>query len=130
VVTRDATVAEALSKALLVLGPRDGIALVEDWPDAEALLLDADGRSWRTRGWDRETRFEPLPAQPDSSSRRGVPIHLAMAQQEITCPICQADMPLGGDERPGDEFFCSCCGAPGLIAKKGTGDELEVEEDF
>jgi thiamine biosynthesis lipoprotein len=60
VVTRDASVAEALSKAVLVLGPDEGIALVEEWPDAEALLLDADGRSWRTRGWDRETRFEPL----------------------------------------------------------------------
>jgi thiamine biosynthesis lipoprotein len=113
VVTRDATLAEALSKALLVLGPRDGIALVEDWPDAEALLLDADG-----------------PTQPDSSSRCGAPIQLAMAQHEITCPICQADMPLGGDERPGDEFFCACCGAPGIIAKKGSSEELEVEEDF
>ena len=130
VVTRDATVAEALSKALLVLGPHDGIALVEDWPDAEALLLDADGRSWRTRAWDRETHFEPVPAQPDSSSRSGVPIHLVMAQHEITCPICQADMPLGGDEKPGDEFFCSCCGAPGIIAQKGSSEELEVEEDF
>ncbi len=38
-------------------------------------------------------------------------------------------MPLGGDERPGDEFYCSCCGAPGIIAK-GVSEELEVEEDF
>jgi predicted amidophosphoribosyltransferase len=54
-----------------------------------------------------------------------------MAQQELTCPVCQADMPLSGDERPGDEFFCACCGAPGIIAKKkGASEELEVEEDF
>jgi predicted amidophosphoribosyltransferase len=52
-----------------------------------------------------------------------------MRQQEITCPICQADMPLSGDERPGDEFYCSCCGSPGLIQKKDD-EELEVEEDF
>jgi predicted amidophosphoribosyltransferase len=52
-----------------------------------------------------------------------------MSQQELTCPICQADMPMSGDERPGDEFFCSCCGSPGVIAKTGE-DELEVEEDF
>lgn len=53
-----------------------------------------------------------------------------MAQQELTCPVCQADMPLGGDERAGDEFFCACCGAPGIIAKKDNSEELEVEEDF
>ncbi len=62
VVGGDATEAEALSKAVLVLGPEEGIALVERWPGAEALLLDADGRSWRTRGWDAATRYEELPA--------------------------------------------------------------------
>ena len=60
VVTRDATLAEALSKALLVLGPSEGIALVEGWPDAEGLLLDGDGQAWRTRGWQDATRFEPI----------------------------------------------------------------------
>lgn len=131
VVANDATAAEALSKAVLVLGPVDGIALVEEWPEAEALLLDGDGRAWRTRGWDAATRFEPVVAPHGSSSPAGAPIYRAVAQHELTCPICQADMPMGGDERPGDEFFCGCCGAPGIIAKKsGSGDELEVEEDF
>jgi hypothetical protein len=130
VVSADAALADALSKALLVLGPVEGIALIEDWPGAEALLLDEDGSAWRTRGWQDETHFEPLAAGGGSSARRGVPIHGVMAQQELTCPICQADMPLGGDEKPGDEFFCSCCGAPGIIAKKDHSEELEVEEDF
>ena len=111
-----------------MLGPGEGIALVEGWPGAEALLLDEDGSSWRTRGWQDATRFEPVSA--GSSAPGEVPIHSGMAQQELTCPICQADMPLGGDEKPGDEFFCSCCGAPGIIAKKAKSDELEVEEDF
>ena len=131
VVTADATLAEALSKALLVLGPQEGIALIEDWPGAEALLLDEDGGAWRTRGWQEATRFEPVGAGgAGSSAPCGAPIHSGMAQQELTCPICQADMPLGGDEKPGDEFFCSCCGAPGIIAKKEKSDDLEVEEDF
>jgi len=162
VVANDATAAEALSKAVLVLGPVDGIALVEEWPEAEALLLDGDGRAWRTRGWDAATRFEPVGKRPaarselravsrrrakaigeaepsedrtiaphGSSGPAGTPIYRAVAQHELTCPICQADMPMGGDERPGDEFFCGCCGAPGIIAKKKAGgDELEVEEDF
>jgi len=51
-----------------------------------------------------------------------------MAKQEISCPVCQADMPLSGDEKPGDEFFCGCCGAPGVI--RGSEEELEVEEDY
>ena len=52
-----------------------------------------------------------------------------MGTDQLTCPICQADQPTGGDERPGDEFYCPCCGAPGVLAK-GAGDQLEVEEDF
>ena len=28
-------------------------------------------------------------------------------------------MPLGGDERAGDEFFCACCGAPGHHRQEG-----------
>lgn len=52
---------EVLSTALLVLGERDGIALVAHSPGCEALLLDADGRRWSTPGWQRATGFEPLP---------------------------------------------------------------------
>ena len=60
VVSRDATDAEALSKAVLILGEEQGIALAEAWPDAEALLIDEDGRSWRTPGWDAVTRYAPV----------------------------------------------------------------------
>jgi thiamine biosynthesis lipoprotein len=60
VVTRDASLAEALSKALLVLGEQEGMELIEAQPDCEALLADADGRSWRSPGWDTVTRFEAL----------------------------------------------------------------------
>jgi thiamine biosynthesis lipoprotein len=59
VVARDAALAEVLSKALLILGEEEGIALVASSPDCEALLLDADGRSWSTPGWQRVTSFEP-----------------------------------------------------------------------
>jgi hypothetical protein len=49
---------------------------------------------------------------------------------EVTCPVCSADVPLGGDERKGDEVFCSVCGAP-LKLQGNYGDEdLDVEEDF
>jgi thiamine biosynthesis lipoprotein len=52
VVAPDAALAEALSKAVLVLGPAEGLGVVAEHPGCEALLLAADGARWRTRGWD------------------------------------------------------------------------------
>jgi len=60
VVAPDATLAEALSKALLVLGAREGLALVTAQPGCEALLLDASGRAERTPGWDAAVAWQPL----------------------------------------------------------------------
>lgn len=60
VVAPDATLAEALSKALLVLGGREGLALVAAQPGCEALLLDARGSAQRTPGWDAAVAWEPL----------------------------------------------------------------------
>ncbi len=52
-----------------------------------------------------------------------------MKRHEVTCPICNADIPLGGDERPGEEIYCTYCGAPCKLS--GTSDEdLEAEEDY
>jgi thiamine biosynthesis lipoprotein len=58
VVARSGALAEAFSKALLVLGAEEGIALLEELPDAEGFLVAADGRRWRTSGWDRAVAFE------------------------------------------------------------------------
>ena len=57
VVGPDATLAEALSKALLVLGAEEGLGLVAEQPGCEALLVDAEGGAWRTPGWDSATGF-------------------------------------------------------------------------
>jgi uncharacterized Zn finger protein (UPF0148 family) len=51
-----------------------------------------------------------------------------MKKGDVTCPICSADIPLAGDEAPGDDLFCAVCGAPLRI--KPTDDDWEVEEDF
>ena len=55
----EASLAEALSKALLVLGEREGLALVDAQEGCEALLVDADGGIWFTPGWNAAVRFEP-----------------------------------------------------------------------
>ena len=60
VVGPDATLAEALSKAVLVLGEVEGLGLVAAQPGCEALLMDADGGIWRTPGWDTATGFSSL----------------------------------------------------------------------
>jgi len=50
---------------------------------------------------------------------------------ELSCPICQADIPLAGDEKPGDEIFCTYCGAPCVIeGEVDSPDSWEAEEDF
>jgi len=50
--------------------------------------------------------------------------------KEVTCPTCTADIPLGGDERNGDDIFCTACGATCTLKGNYGEDELEAEEDF
>jgi thiamine biosynthesis lipoprotein len=58
----NAASAEALSTALLVLGEREGIALLEALPDTEGLVIDADGQRSMTRGWSEAVAFESVPS--------------------------------------------------------------------
>jgi DNA-directed RNA polymerase subunit RPC12/RpoP len=63
-----------------------------------------------------------------SSRRRSVPIFHSMPQPNLACPICDADLVLAGDESPGDEVFCSYCGAPVLL-KPSADDPEEMEAE-
>jgi hypothetical protein len=49
---------------------------------------------------------------------------------EKSCPICNADLPLNGDEKKGEEVFCTYCGAPCHLTAAATDEGCEVEEDF
>ena len=49
---------------------------------------------------------------------------------ELTCPICSADFPLAGDERKGDEVYCTYCGAPFRLTEKPGAEGCRLEEDF
>ncbi len=54
-----------------------------------------------------------------------------MATPDLSCPICNADLPLNGDEAVGDEIFCTYCGAPCLLKMSAEDASLlEAEEDF
>lgn len=50
VISPDATLADALSTALMVLGPERGLALAEEMPEVEAVLVDGAGEVLTTSG--------------------------------------------------------------------------------
>jgi hypothetical protein len=49
---------------------------------------------------------------------------------DLSCPVCSADLSIAGDELPGDEVFCTYCGAPCRLTRSPSDEECEVEEDF
>ena len=53
-----------------------------------------------------------------------------MANKDLSCPVCSADMLLAGDEKAGEEVFCTYCGAPCRLTTSATSEGCEVEEDF
>ena len=57
VVAPNAALAEALSKALLIGGEVEGLAIVESQPGCEGLLADAGGATWSTSGWQEAVFF-------------------------------------------------------------------------
>ena len=61
VVAPDATLADALSTALLVLASAEGRSLVTSLPGVEALVAERDGTQWQSPGWARATRYRPAP---------------------------------------------------------------------
>jgi hypothetical protein len=68
--------------------------------------------------------LEPAPAY-----RGGPP----MWAPDIGCPVCDADLILAGDEKPGDLVHCTFCGVPFVLHKRPKDDEencWEIEDDF
>ena len=65
VIAPTATQAEALSKALLILGEREGLLLFQRLPGVEGILVETNGRQWMTPGWQQAVTFssyEPMPS--------------------------------------------------------------------
>jgi hypothetical protein len=53
-----------------------------------------------------------------------------MVLVELSCPICDADFALGGDEKSGDEVYCSFCGSPCRLTGDPYDKECEIEEEI
>lgn len=48
---------------------------------------------------------------------------------DISCPTCDTELLIQGDETIGDEVFCGYCGGVYKVVSKDV-ETLEVEEDF
>ncbi len=53
-----------------------------------------------------------------------------MRSRELSCPICDADVPLTGDEKTGEEVYCAFCRAPLTVRHGKDEDDIELEDDF
>jgi uncharacterized Zn-finger protein len=52
-----------------------------------------------------------------------------MGEKETTCPYCESDIPLEGDEKAGDEVYCSYCQMMLKLEKiNGKLEAIEEEE--
>jgi thiamine biosynthesis lipoprotein len=60
VIAPTAAQAEALSKALLILGEQEGLSLLQSLAGVEGILIEATGRQWMTPGWTQHVSFVPL----------------------------------------------------------------------
>lgn len=53
-----------------------------------------------------------------------------MPTRDLSCPVCSADFPLSGDEKPGEEVYCTYCGAPCRLSGKPDSEDCSIEEDY
>ena len=58
---KDALTADALDDAVFILGPKQGLELVESIDDAGAIIVDADNRVWISRRLEGKVRVERQP---------------------------------------------------------------------
>ena len=51
-------------------------------------------------------------------------------KRDLSCPVCNADFPVSGDELKGEEVYCTYCGAPCKLTASASSEDCDVEEDF
>ncbi len=48
----------------------------------------------------------------------------------LNCPMCDAEVPLVGDEDIGEQIYCPYCQSPLVLKKKKADEDIYLEEDF
>ncbi len=69
IVAKEGVMADGLDTGIFVMGPERGMALIEDLPDVEGVIVDAEGKVWVSSGLRGRLRFSdpttsPLPNSP------------------------------------------------------------------
>ncbi len=49
--------------------------------------------------------------------------------QDISCPICSADLPLDGDEKDGQTVYCTYCSTPLTVLIQSPDMPITLVED-
>ena len=81
VVSADATLADALSTALMVLGRKDGLALVGRLDGVEALIVDDQGRVFATAGLKSSLHIRHAPGPEAASAKAPGPGALSQGER-------------------------------------------------
>lgn len=50
--------------------------------------------------------------------------------QYLSCPMCDVEIPLSGDEEVGEQIYCPYCQTPLVLRQRKKEEELYLEEDF
>ena len=45
------------------------------------------------------------------------------------CPVCDADITLDGDEKPGESVYCSYCSSTIKIYRRKGSDDIKLVDD-
>lgn len=45
------------------------------------------------------------------------------------CPVCDADLTLDGDEKPGDSVYCSYCSSTIKVYSRKGSDDIKLVDD-
>ena len=53
----------------------------------------------------------------------------SVIMKDYKCPVCDADINLDGDEKPGDAVYCSYCSSTIKIYAKRGSDEFKLVDD-
>jgi thiamine biosynthesis lipoprotein len=88
VLAPDPVTADALSTTLCILSPSEGLRLIATIPQADAVIVDADGTVHASPGWRRRTEPVEIAQQQNSGWPAGfeVSIELALAKSPKPAP--------------------------------------------
>jgi hypothetical protein len=63
------------------------------------------------------------------SLKKVIGIREGLFMKDYTCPVCDADIIMDGDEKPGDRIYCSYCNSTIKIHRQKGSDDFKLVDD-